>query len=374
MNKTILYVANVDWFFHSHRSALAKEAVTRGYKVYVITKDTGYRSRIENMGVTFIDINFERAGKNPLKDFGLIIKLLLLYKRFKPDIIHHIAHKPNLYGAIAYRYSGLGHRTRVVNAVSGLGAVFTGENQSLTQRLLFLLMRLAYGSKKVNIIFQNPDDQKLFADKGFLSMSNYTLIKGAGVDIKQYPFTPKKMDEKIVVMLPARMLVDKGIREFITAAEFLRTKLFGKVCFRLVGGADALSLTSLSEQELKSYEVPDYIEWVGHKENMRPELEMADIVCLPSYREGLPKALIEAMAIGRPIITTDVPGCRECVDDSINGLLVPAKNPEALADAILTLVNDEILCLRMGLKSREKMLAEMTLDKVIQQTFDFYQH
>jgi glycosyltransferase involved in cell wall biosynthesis len=373
MNNRIFYVVNSDWFFLSHRLQMALEAKKRGYDVFILTKNTGKKVIIESYGLKFIEMQFDRSGTNPFKDLFIILDLIKVYKKLKPGIIHHVTIKPALYGTIAAKFIPKGG-VKVVNAISGLGYNFINNRESLTQRIVKWLMFYAFNNRKANFIFQNPDDLALYDKLGFLDTSNHILIKGAGVDANIYKYRVPVPKDKIRIILPARMLYDKGIIEFIAAAKLLEPKLRGKVEFRLLGGIDNGNPSAISINEIKKMEVENYLVWYGHTENIMEEHYNADIVCLPSYREGLPKALVEGMAVGRPIVTTNVAGCKECVDEGINGFLVPNKDSVKLAVAILRLCENEPLRLEMGLASRAKMERELSLDYVLSSTFSFYEN
>jgi glycosyltransferase involved in cell wall biosynthesis len=369
MKRRIFFVVNVDWFFISHRLELALAVQAAGNEVYILTKDTGRRKEIENTGLKFINVDFERSGKNPLKELSIVSTLIKYYRKYKPDIVHHVTIKPAIYGSIARRLSG-GKNISVINAISGLGYNFIEGRDGLVQKVLKKLMYFAFTN--VNFIFQNPDDIELYQKMGFLENNKFILIRGAGVDSNIFTYHSPLDNEKITIILTARMLYDKGILEYINAANLLKKQWNGKAKFILAGDIDLGNLAGIPETELRKSMSAGYIEWIGHKSDIIPLLAAADIVCLPSYREGLPKSLIEAMAIGRPIVSTDVPGCRECVVDGLNGFLVPVKNAEALADAIEVLLNDKDLRVRMGEASRVKMLSELSLEMVIKQTLGFY--
>lgn len=370
-NKTILFVVNVDWFFLSHRLPLAKEAIKRGYSVYLASKNTGHRNKVEELGVKFIELDFDRSGRNPIREFNLIIKLRALFISINPDIIHQVTIKPSIYGSIAYRFTD--KKAILLNAISGLGYNFIDERNPFSQKIIIRLMKFAFGQRGVNFIFQNPDDLNYYKSKGYLLENNHKLIKGAGVDETQFNYSEKEEAKILSVLLTARMLKDKGVFEFIYAAQKLKNKWFGKAKFILVGDIDVHNPASVTKDEITQLLIKDYLVWVGHQSDVRPFLLDSDIVCLPSYREGLPKSLIEAMAIGRPIITTDVPGCRECVVDGYNGYLVPPKNVLQLAEKIDALLLDRKLRLIFGVNSRKKMVKELSLSKVVSATFNFYE-
>ena len=202
--------------------------------------------------------------------------------------------------------------------------------------------------------------------------SHYCLIKGSGVDLDEFVYSVPLNIEPIKILFPARILYDKGIMELIYAAGILEDDYKGKVLFLLAGNCDDDNLASMSESELKKHLVPNYLEWIGFQKQMVPIYQECDIVVLPSYREGLPKSLIEACAIGRPVVTTDVPGCRECVIDNYNGFLVPAKNSDSLASALKRLIDDKELRLSFGKNSRIIAEKEFSIEKVLEKTFSIY--
>lgn len=367
----ILFVVNVDWFFISHRLPIALEGIKRGYNIYLATSDTGQRNKIEHYGIHFINIDFERSTKNPFNETGIIFKLVKIYRKYNFHIIHHVTIKPAIYGSIAARLSK--NKPNVINAISGLGYNFTGNRKSIFQNIILKLMRYGFEYSKSNFIFQNPDDLSFYSKLGFLNANNFALIKGAGVDQDEFPFTEPLKKDVLQVLLSARMLFDKGIKEFCEAAKILEKQWKGKAQFILCGDIDLHNPAGATQEEIKKLLENDYIIWLGHQKNIKNILTQSDIVCLPSYREGLPKALIEAMAIGRPIISTDVPGCRECVEEGINGFLVPSQDSNALAIAIDSLLKNKDLRIQMGAASRIKMENELSIKKVISQTFSFYE-
>lgn len=367
--KKIVFVVNVDWFFVSHRLPLALEAIHRGWIVYLVSKDTGKFAALEEMGIRCIDLEFERSGKNPFKELNLIRKLKKIYQTIQPQIVHHITLKPCIYGTIALKhFKGV----KVINAVSGLGYSFTDNRKSLSKVILLGLLKWAFKSRSSGFIFQNPDDRDFYGSMNFLTSDNYALIKGSGVDETLFPYIEPQQKRLVTITLLARMLKDKGVVEFIQAAKLLEKDYKDKLEFVLVGGIDIYNPAHLSEAELQNFCDGSYIKWLGHTQNVIDIYSNSDVVCLPSYREGLPKSLVEAMAVGRPIITTDAIGCRECVQDGINGYLVPVKDSSILAGKIAVLASNPELRISMGLASRKKMLNEMSLKQVISQTFNFY--
>lgn len=367
--KKLFFVVNVDWFFLSHRLPLALAAIERGWEVFLLTANTGKKNEIENYGIKFIDIPFERSGTNLKHDSKCVQMLVSYYKRYQPDIIHHVTLKAALLGSIAAKLS---NRHKVVNAISGLGYNFTDGRDGLLQKLIRGLMRFAFKSEYFYFILQNPDDIRMMKSVNLVPESHYKLIKGSGVDLNEFPFTLLQKKEKLIILFPARILYDKGVMEFIEAAKLLEKDWKDKIKFVLAGDCDEHNKAVVKQDELEKHLIEGYIEWVGFQKNMLPLYQKSDVVVLPSYREGLPKALIEACAVGRPIVTTDVPGCRECVIDGYNGRLVPVKTVEPLAAAITELFESKDLRERMAANSRKLAEKEFSIQTVIDKTFLIY--
>ncbi|MFP5080831.1 glycosyltransferase family 4 protein [Pedobacter sp. JCM 36344] len=368
--KTIVFVVNVDWFFVSHRLPLAEEALSRGWRVFLIAKDTGKFGQLERLGLKCIPLHIDRSSKNFLKEFLLIRALKNIYNKIQPDIVHHVTLKPCIYGTIALRnFKGV----KIINAISGLGYSFTDNRNSWSKSILVRLLKFAFKRKSSKFIFQNPDDLAFYAHLKFVTTDNSTIIKGSGVDENVFNYTQPESKAKVIVTLLCRMLKDKGVQEFIEAAKLLKKGSQNQLQFMLVGGIDVENPAHITKNELESMCDGEYLSWKGSSSDVMSVYSQSDIVCLPSYREGLPKSLVEAMAIGRPVITTDAVGCRECVDHGVNGFLVPVKDHIKLSEKILLLASDEQLRIKMGKKSREKMVNEMCLSLVVRQTFEFYE-
>ena len=369
MKRKIFYVANVDWFFISHRLPLALHALEQDYEVYLLSLDTGRRQELEAKGIHFINIPFKRSGSNPFHELKCIFLLYRYYNRYKPEIIHHITLKASLLGSLAGKMVGNHH---IINAISGLGYNFTDGRDGWLQKAIKLFIRLAFKSKNISFILQNPDDVELIKGLDLVPFSRIFLIKGSGVNLDEYSYFKASDEFPLKVLFPARILLDKGVMEFIEAAKILESEFLGKAKFILAGDCDKENLSVLGEEELQKFLVKDYIEWIGFQKNMKLLYQNSSIVILPSYREGLPKSLIEACSVGRPIITTDVPGCRECVEDGVNGYLVPAKDADSLADAIKLLLMDAEKRDEFGRNSRLLAEKEFSIDKVIDLTFNIY--
>ena len=368
-NKRILYVVNVDWFFISHRLAIAEEAKKNGFDVIVAAENTGRSQEIIDKGIQFLNLPFSRSGTNPIKELITVLRFFKIYYIAKPDVIHHITLKPVIYGSIVAKLLSI---KSVINAVSGLGYNFTQGRINLISRIMLRLMKFGFSNNPC-FIFQNNDDYKELYKLGVLSPeNNIFLIKGSGVSLEEFYPTPFPSFDRIKIVLPSRMLWDKGVREFFQAAGLLRANYFDKIQFVLAGMADEDNKAGVSVNLLKQWEVGDYFKWVGHQKDIFEVYKNSHIVVLPSYREGMPKTLIEACAMGRAIITTEAIGCRECVDEGINGLKVPIKDAQSLAKAIELLVNNPNKIIEMGIASRVKAEKEFDINSVLKTHLEIY--
>ncbi len=370
MTKTkLLYLVTEDWYFVSHRLALAEAARDAGYDVTVVTNVAKHGGIIRDAGLNLIPIDFDRAGLNPLRDSATIAKLAAIYRREKPDVVHHVAMKPVLYGSIAARAAKV---PRVVNAIMGLGYVFTSGSAKakILRPAVRLALRAALSAKSSRVIVQNRDDREQLIKSQLAKEETVRLIRGSGVDVSAYPTTPPPAGQPRVV-LPARLLRDKGVVEFIEAARLLKRDGVDAE-FILAGAPDPLNPASLSAPEIAAYVREGIVTDLGWRDDMASVFADATIVCLPSYREGLPKALLEAAASARAIVTTDVPGCREIVQHDVNGLLVPARNAHALAAALHHLIADPVLRGRLAAAGRAIVEAEFTLPRIISETLAVY--
>ena len=299
----------------------------------------------------------------------MVLHLLKLYRQEKPDLVHQFTVKCVLFGSVACHLLGI---RPVVNSVTGLGYVFMegGAARRWLRGFIKLFYRLVL--KNTWVIFQNPDDRSAFLDSHLVDPKRVTLIRGSGVDIQRF-FPQPEPSGKPLVVLPARMLWDKGVGEFVKAARILQAEGLS-VRFALVGDSDNENPASVPASQLHAWENEGVIEWWGWKENMQDVYAQAAIVCLPSsYREGVPKSLIEAAACGRPIVTSDMPGCREVVHHGENGLLVPARDASALAKALLNLLQNPNLRREMGGRGRIIAEKEFSENLVIWETIAFYQ-
>ena len=367
--RKLLFVVNVDWIFISHRLPIALEAKNAGYKVLVAAKDSGRADEIRKLGIEFIHIPISRSGTNPFVELQVLFCFFKLYRKIKPDIIHHITMKPIIYGSLVARLL----RIKTVNAISGLGYVFTEGRDGFVQKLMIYCMRFGFSKKENHLIFQNLDDKNELERKKILNKNlAYSLIKGVGVDLAAYATVTISKRDPITIVMPARMLWDKGVHEFVEAAKILEAKYKGKVLFQLCGRADLENKMGVPVSFLKEIQIEDYLMWIGFHEDMIPVYKEADLVVLPSYREGLPKTLIEACASGLPIVTTNAIGCKDCVEDGKNGLKVPVKSIDVLAEAIEKLILSPELRESMGEYSRNKAIQEFDQKDVIAKHLEIY--
>lgn len=368
--KKLLMVANVDWFFISHRLCIAQEAVKQGWQVTVAAENTGRASEIETEGIRFIDFPFSRSGTNPLQELKTIKKFYKLYKDLRPDVVHHITLKPVIYGSFV---SKLLRVKGVLNAVSGLGYNFTERRSGIVPRIMIKIMQFGFSRKNVSIIFQNNEDyQELKQLKVLDFTNNIVFIKGSGVNLDVFKPQDGLKQDKIKILLPTRMLWDKGVKEVREASILLKQKYHNKIVFILSGLADEENKAGVPSSYLNDWQDGAYVIWIGYKKNMVPVYQDADIVLLPSYREGMPKTLIEACAMGKPIITTDAIGCKECVDEGINGFKVPIKSSNELAQAIIKMIENDSMREEMGAQSRLKAIKEFDQKNVIAKHLHLY--
>lgn len=364
MKTKILFVANVDWFFISHRLVIAEEAKKNGFDVIIAAKDTGRSQEIIDKGIQFINLSFSRSGTNLIREFITLIKVFKIYYILRPDIVHHITLKPVIYGSLIAKVLKI---KGVVNAISGLGYNFTEGRKSLVQKVMLLILKFGFNRKNVVIIFQNENDQKELTELGVIHPSNLIVrIKGSGVDLEKFHESSFPSFDRIKILLPIRMLWDKGVKELREASDILNKKYYENVEFILSGLADEDNKAGVPASYLNDWQDGNFVKWIGYQKNMVEVYQNSHIVVLPSYREGMPKSLIEACAIGRAIITTNAIGCRECVDEGINGLKVPVKDAQSLANAIETLVNNPNRIVEMGKASRLKAKKEFDINFVLQ--------
>lgn len=355
--KKLLFVVNVDWFFLSHRLPIALEAMQSGFEVHIATGITDKLNVLQSHGLKVHSLNLVRGGISVLNAVKTIVELRRIFMQIKPDVVHLVTIKPVLLGGLVGRWLRV---PVLVSAISGLGYVFTSRGK-LARPLKLVVGRIyswALGHHNQIVIFQNPDDRDILTKATGLSETKVEMIRGSGVNLKQHTLTPE-LTGLPVVLFPARLLADKGIFEFVQAATLLRAKGIS-ARFALAGMVDSANPTSISQAQLDSWLAEGTVEHWGYRTDMPQVISSANLVVLPSYREGLPKVLLEAAACGRAVVTTDVPGCRDAIEPDVTGLLVPVRNAESLACAIEQLLIAPERRLKMGLAGRQ--LAEKEFD------------
>ena len=371
MKKKIIYFITEDWFFCSHFMGRATAALHAGYEVIVVARENAFGGKIREQGITLIPFPISRRGLNPFRELMTIFNIVTIYRRERPAIVHHIAFKPIIYGTIAAFFSGC---RKIVNAPVGLGFVYSSE--SWAARFLRPLARLGFkcllNPQGSRVIFENQDDLKAFVAAEIVRAHDAILIRGAGVDTDEFFVVPEP-DGPPVVILVSRMLWDKGIAEYVEAARILKFR--GRsVRMLLVGDPDDQNPASIPIKKLDEWNKNGVVEWLGYRSDISDLLALSHIVCLPSYREGLPKSLLEGLAAGRPLVATDVPGCREAVQDGINGFLVPPKDAQSLANALEKLILNRELRHIMGRTSRDLALIEFSSQRIETETLAVYFH
>lgn len=368
--KRVLVVVNHAGFFLSHRLPVALEARRRGYEVHVATPMSRHVARIQETGLAWHEIRMARSSRAPWTEARSILSLVALYRRLRPDLVHHVTMKPVLYGTIASRLAGV---PAVVNAITGMGHVFAPVGGApWLGRLIARVYRLVLRRPRLRVIFQNVEQRDEFLANGSLAASDAVLIRGSGVDTTAFTPAAPRATHPLVVVMVARMLATKGVAEFVAAAEQLaREGLPAR--FVLVGEPDPDNPGSIPAAQLERWAASGVVEYWGRREDMPEVLRGADIVCLPSYYpEGVPKALIEAAAAGLPIVTTDIPGCRDIVRHGETGLLVPYKDVGALAGALRHLLVDAEFRARAGARGREHAVRHFSLEHVLDETMKVY--
>jgi len=368
--KKICYLVTEDWYFLSHRLQLAKAAQRNGYNVYVITRINKGKKLIESEGMQLIPINMNRHGKNIFKEILSIIHIVKIYKSIKPDIIHHIALKPTLYGTIASIFL---KDPKVVNTVAGLGYIF--KSRSLGDRLLGTIikytLKISVYFKSPEFITQNPEDRDFLIRNNITKKNSIHLVRGSGVEPGLYK--PAKNHRKIpTILFASRLLWSKGIKEYVSSAEIIRNKNIPSV-FLLAGEPDPENPDSVSILQLDEWNDSGFISYIGQQKDMPELLSGIDIVCLPTYYgEGVPKILIEAASCAIPLIATDIAGCREIVEHGKNGYLVPVRDTAAIATMIETLLLDAGLRKKMGSEGRRIVKEGFSMDIVNTKTINIY--
>jgi glycosyltransferase involved in cell wall biosynthesis len=364
----VLLVANTDWYLYNFRLTLAGHLQGCGYDVCLVSPAGEYVKRIQAAGFRWLEWPVSRQSMEPFHESAAAWKLLKLYRRERPDLVHHFTAKPVLYGTLAARLAGVGG---VVNSITGLGYLFIQKKPwiLLVRWLVMQLYRLAFRHPDLAIIYENEADRAFFLEHRLVSPAQTTVIQGVGVDLEKFQPTPEP-DGTPLVILPARMLHDKGVGDLVTAARLL--KKTREIRVALVGSNDSGNPANISKTTLRGWVTEGVVEWWGFRSDMPEVYRHAAIVTLPSLGEGLPTVLLEAAACGRPIVATDVPGCREAVVDGQTGFLVPPNDPIALAAALNKLIIDPDLRHRLGQNGRQRVVDNFSGEQIVAETMQVY--
>jgi len=332
MEPKITICSNTSWYLYNFRRGLIGALLKKGYRVYLIAPEDNYSKRLRELGCIFYNIDINNKGTNPIEDLKLIYEYYRLLKRISPDILLTYTIKPNIYASFASKLLGV----RTINVVAGLGTVFLSD--SLSSKIARFLYKLAF--IKNSVVFENGDDYIEFVKRDIIDKKQATVILGSGIDTKEFKPNPnlKREDNTLKFLFIARLIKDKGIGEYIEAIRELKPK-YPDVKFQVLGSFYFDNPSAVSKSEFDSWIREGLIEYLGYTDRVLEEIEKVDCIVLPSYREGLSRVLLEAGSMAKPIITTDVTGCREVVDDGVNGYLVPLKDSRALAIAMEKMIN-----------------------------------
>ena len=370
MKKKLFIVVNQDWFFLSHRLPIGMAAKEAGYDVTIVSEDTGVSDKIREAGLKTINLPINKAGTNIKDEIKTFFFLYKLFRREKPDIVHLVGLKTMLWGSLACRLAGV---KAMVSAVCGLGVLFDEEHaHSFMTRSILKVLRVTHKKKRLAVIFQNNDDKAIFLNAKIMKEEQCAFTNGSGINLQNYDYTPEPTDGPVKVIFTARMVEDKGTLILIDAAKKLEAEYKGKVQFLLCGGLDT-NPNGITKEMLESRCDGEYIQWLGHRKDVVELLKQSHIMAFPSwYREGLPKSVIEAEAIGRPVVTTDSVGCRDTVVDGKNGYMIPIKDSDALAMALKKLIDNPELRQTMGKNARKFAVNRFDIKDVVKVHMDVY--
>lgn len=361
---TIAVVANTGWNIVNFRLGLIKALIAKGYKVIAIAPTDEYSSNIISTGCHYIPLKrLERKGTNPFKDFRLLLELYNIYRKESVDIALQFTIKPNIYGSLAASFA----KVKTICTVTGLGYSFL--NNNLVSKLARRLYKFAF--KKANLVaFQNNDDRNLFTSENLVKNQKTVIIRGSGINCEKFKPLPKSdLSTSFVFLFVGRLLYDKGVIEYLKAAEIVKDQ-FPEITFQILGSLDKDNPSCISLEILEDYQRKGIVTYLGTSDDVKDKIRNSDTVVLPSYREGLPRVMLEAISMAKPVITTDTAGCRDTVIDNVTGFLVPVKNIDKLADAMIKMINlPDSERVRMGKNGRELALEQFDEKAVIENYF-----
>lgn len=371
----ILLVANTGWYLYNFRLPLARRLRQEGFEVVLVSPDDSYVPRLQAEGFRVVKLKqLSRRGMNPFFELFALFELMKVYWREKPRAVHHFTIKCVLYGTMAAKLTGV---RSVVNAVTGLGHIFLGQRTVTKAVRPFVrwLYRKILRARRGHVVFQNPDDLETFIEAGLVAPEKTVIIRSSGVCLQRFaprPGKPNKPASEIpTVLFVGRLIKEKGVHDFVEAARLVKSHR--SAYFQMAGAPDPGNPSSISDEELQEWRIEGAVDLLGHVDSIADLMSLADLVVLPSYREGTPRTLLEAAALSKPIVATDVPGCREIVRDGFNGKLVPREDPQALASAIESILDDGTLSAQMGINGRSLVAEEFSVETVVQETMKVYQ-
>ena len=366
----ICLVITEDWYFWSHRRSLAQFLVALGHDVHLVTRLSDLEHEVRRIGVTPHATGLQRSGKNPWRELQVTRQMTSIFQQLRPDVVHLVGMKPILYGSMAARIAKV---PATVCAIAGLGWLFTsgGVIKTAARQLVSNYFRFALaGNDCVRFLVQNTHHQTVLQQERMARPEQITIIAGAGVNTHRFRVQSQR-DCDVRVLMHGRMLWDKGIGDLVAAAKILQSQQV--LCqVHLVGDPDPANPATISREQLQTWNRAGIVHWQGRRDDIPELLAAAHIACLPSYHEGFPLSVVEAMSCGRPVVTSDIPGCRDAVTHEVTGLLVEPKNPQQLADALARLVHDSRLRQTLGRRGRREVLQRMSSEIVNQQTLDCY--
>lgn len=362
---TIIITSNTSWYLYNFRKNTIISLISCGFNVIAIAPKDEYSDKIEQLGATFTHIDIDQGGTNPIKDIQTFFSFYRIYSKAKPAVVLNFTPKNNIYSTLAAKLC----KAKVVNNIAGLGMVFI--NESLTAKLARFLYKISQ-RKADKIFFQNEDDRKLFLDHKLASPTVTDRLPGSGVDLTRFTLQPAADDGVVRFLLIARMLYDKGIGHYVEAARSLKAKYGDKVEFQLLGFVGVNNPSAVTKSEMQAWVDEGIVNYLGVSDSVEKDIAKVDCMVLPSfYREGVPKSLLEAGAMGKPIVTTDNVGCRETVDDGINGYLCELRSTQSLTeklDLMIKMTHEQRL--EMGRQSRLKIERDFDEKIVIQKYLD----
>lgn len=368
--QTVLLIVNSPKFFLSHWLGIALASRAMNMDIQIATRyEDGEIEKIESYGFKVHIIPLSRSGLNFISEFYLLLKLIKIIRQVRPSTVHLITIKPVIYGGIASRICRI---PNVVAAVTGLGYVFLNKGKSsvLLRSIVKFLYKISLSYRKVTVVFENNEDRSNFIILGIIKEKRCVVVDGAGVDLNSYPHLPDP-PKPVKIIFASRLLKDKGILELLESIEACMT-LNVEAEFVIAGDLDSENPASLTEEECHSMQRLENLRYLGYRNDIPKLFSESHVVVLPSYREGLPKVLIEAAACGRAVITTDVPGCKHAIVPNVTGLLVEVRNSTSLTNAIINLVNDDAKRIRFGMAARKLAEEKYSLERISEKYVGLY--